>query len=171
MRTRPLKPGSLITMGGVRLRLPFEPAAAREETVKSEIYLSVALFVLTLPMLSAKEKNSKSEGFQQGTVVKVEKEEVKSSQQCCYSGSDAALQSEYYAYDVSVRVGCGTYVGRYETALDYLPSAFTPNKTIPVRLTKHVMHFDVPGERDMRMGIVHRNIDRSSSCDASRASR
>jgi hypothetical protein len=62
-------------------------------------------------------------------------------------------------------------VGRYETTLDFLPSALTPNKTIPVRLTKHVLYFDIPGERDMQMEIVHRNIDRSTSCDAGRASR
>ncbi len=66
------------------------------------------------------------------------------------------------------KVGCGTYVGRYESYIDYLPSAFSANKAIPVRLTKHVMYFDVPGERDMKMGIrapQHRPLN---SCDTGR---
>ena len=46
-----------------------------------------------------------------------------------------------------------------------------PIKTIPVRLTKHVMYFDVPGEHDMKMGIVHRSIDHAAPCDNGSASR
>jgi hypothetical protein len=171
MRTRPFKPGPLIRREWSVFNLPPEPATFREEAVKREIHFSIALFVLTVPVLRAGAKTSKPDAFQQGTVMKVEREEVHSSEQCCYSGSDTPLQSEYYAYDVSVRVGCGTYVGRYETAIDFLPSALTPNKTVPVRLTRHVMYFGIPGEPEMKMGIVHRNIDRSSSCDARKASR
>ena len=139
--------------------------------MNTKAYLSVLVLVVTISALSAKAKEVQSKGFQQGTVVSVERQEVMTPNQCCYSGSDTPLQSQYYAFDVSVRVGCGTYVGRYESYIDYLPSAFSPNKEIPVHLTKHVMYFDVPGERDMKMGIVHRNIDRSPSCDTSRASR
>jgi hypothetical protein len=156
-------------VGVIRLRLLFEAAPAREETVKSKIYLGVLVFVVTVPVFNAKAKEVQSKGFQQGTVLSVERQEVVSPNQCCYSGSDAPLQSQYYSYDVSVRVGCGTYVGHYETPFDYMPSAFSPNKAIPVRLTKHVMYFDVPGERDMKMGIVHRSI--GIPCDAGTASR
>ncbi len=81
------------------------------------------------------------------------------------------MKTQYYAFDISVRVGCGTYVGRYESYIDYLPSAFSANKAIPVRLTKHVMYFDIPGERDMKMGIVHRKIDQEFPCDSGNASR
>jgi hypothetical protein len=133
--------------------------------------LCVLVFVVAAPLLGAYAKDVPPNGFQQGTVLSVERQEVTSPDLCCYSGTDAPLQNEYYSYDVSVRVGCGTYVGRYDTYIDYLPSAFSPNKTISVRLTKHVLYFDVPGERDMKMGIVRRHIDRSTSCDTSRASR
>jgi len=131
----------------------------------------VLVVVVVAPLLGAYAKDVPPNGFQQGTVLSVERQEVTSPNVCCYSGTDAPVQTEYYSYDVSVRVGCGTYVGRYDTPFDYLPSAFSPNKTISVRLTKHVLYFDVPGERDMKMGIVHRNLDRSTSCDTSRASR
>jgi hypothetical protein len=69
--------------------LLLEPATAGEDTVKNKIHLSVLVFVVTLPMLGAKAKNMKSEEIQQGTVMKVEREEVQSPNQCCYSGSDA----------------------------------------------------------------------------------
>ena len=167
----PLSPASLIRVGVVRLRLAFESATAREKAMKTKIYLSVLVLVIILSVLNAEAKEVQSKGFQQGTVLSVERQEVLSPNQCCYSGSDAPLQSQYYAFEVSVRVGCGTYVGRYETYIDYLPSAFSPNKEIPVRLTKHVMYFDVPGERDMTMGIVHRSIDHALPCDTGSASR
>jgi hypothetical protein len=139
--------------------------------MNTKAYLSVLLLVVTMSALSAKAKEVQSKGFQQGTVVSVERQEVVSPNQCCYSGTDAPLQTQYYAFDISVRVGCGTYVGRYESYIDYLPSAFSANNEIPVRLTKHVMYFDVPGERDMKMGIVHRSIDRAVPCDNGSASR
>src|SRR4029077_20146146 len=131
----------------------------------------VLVLVVTMAALSAKAKEVQSKEFKQGKVVSVERQEVTSPNQCCYSGSDAPLQTQYYSFDVSVRVGCGTYVGRYDSYIDYLPSAFSPNKTVSVRLTKHVLYFDVPGDSDMKMGIVRRHIDRSPSCDTSRASR
>ncbi len=109
--------------------------------------------------------------FQQGTVLSVERQEVVTPNQCCYSGSDTPLQTQHYAYDISVRVGCGTYVGRYESYIDSLPSAFSPNQEIPVRVTKHVMYFDIPGEHDMKMGIVHRSIERAVACESRSASR
>jgi len=139
--------------------------------MNTKAYLSVFVLVVTMSALSAKAKQVQSKGFQQGTVVSVERQEVMSPDQCCYSGTDAPLQTQYYAFDVSMRVGCGTYVGRYESYIDYLPSAFGANKEIPVRLTKHVMYFDVPGEPDMKMGIVRRKTDRGVPCDSGNASR
>lgn len=139
--------------------------------MNTKAYLSVPVLVVTMLALSANAKEVQPKGFQQGTVVSVERQEVVSPNQCCYSGSDAPLQTQYYAFDVSVKVGCGTYLGRYESYIDYLPSAFSANKEIPVRLTKHVMYFDVPGERDMKMGILHRSIDHAVPCDNGSASR
>jgi len=139
--------------------------------MNTKAYLSVPVLVVTMLALSANAKEVQPKGFQQGTVVSVERQEVVSPNQCCYSGSDAPLQTQYYAFDVSVKVGCGTYVGRYESYIDYLPSAFSANKEIPVRLTKHVMYFDVPGERDMKMGILHRSNDHAVPCDNGSASR
>ena len=130
----------------------------------------LALVVMMLPP-SASAKLQQSKDYQQGTVLNVDRQEVTSPNQCCYSGTDAPMQTSYYAYEVSVRIGCGTYVGRYETAFDFLPSAFSPNQTVQVRLTKHLLYFDLAGEREMKMGIVHRSKGHESACGASSASR
>ena len=102
----------------------------------------------------------------QGTVIQVQKHKVFSADSMVGDSnpSDAPLASRYYSYEVSVRVDCRTYVGRYQTPFNYLPSAFTPDRPIQVRVTKHLMYFDLPNDPDMRMGIVRRG----SACDQKR---
>jgi len=125
--------------------------------MKKEIYLTVAVLVIA-PILHASVMRGKPSSFVQGTVVDVQKQKVYSPDTTIGGSnpSDAPLTSRYYAYEVSVRVDCETYVGRYETPFNYLPSVFSPNQPIQVRLTKHVMYFDLPNDPDMRMGIIHR---------------
>ena len=126
-------------------------------------YWCVAALVFTSGMLFATNK-PQQDNYVHGTVVSVERQEVTSPNECCNNPTDAPLQTQYYAYNVAVRVDCGTYTGRYETPFDYLPSAFSPNHPIDVRLTKHVMYFNVAGEREMKMGIVQKKVDQSTSC-------
>lgn len=77
--------------------------------------------------------------------------------------SDAPLPDpETYAYDVSVHVNCGTYVGRYESWYDYLPSVLSRNQNIYLRLTRGTMFVDVPNQRDLQMRIVSRHLERGS---------
>lgn len=139
--------------------------------MRNKAYAGILAVLVMSPMLSASVKEQPSNRYQQATVLKVQREEVRSPDQCCYSGTDAPLQTEYYEYDVAVRVGCTTYQGRYETPLDYFPSAFGRGEVVPVRLTRHVMYFDVPGGRDLKMNIVHHSNDRPASCGASAAGR
>jgi hypothetical protein len=109
--------------------------------------------------------SSFSKPYVPATVLQVEKHEIGSP---VYTGggnpSDTPLRSEYYAYEVSVRVNCGTYVARYETPFDYIPSAFAPGHTVPVRITKHVLYFSVPDYQEMKMGIVHKPRDQQANC-------
>jgi hypothetical protein len=125
----------------------------------------IALILLVLPtalsLHAAEESN-----LVQGTVVRVQKR-IEQSPDYSTAGSnpsDAPLTSRYYAYEVSIRVDCEIYVGRYVTAFNYLPSAFTADRLIPVRITRHVMYFDLPNDPDLRMGIVRRR----PACDAKR---
>ena len=143
----------------------------KEEIVKSKLYAVIFVSIVIVPLLSASPMQVQSKLYQQGTVLSVDRQEVTSPNECCYSGTDSPVQTQYYAYDVSVRVACVTYVGRYETPFDYLPSAFGPNKTIQVRLTKHILYFDVPGDKEMKMGIIHHSNNRAAPCGTTSASR
>lgn len=95
----------------------------------------------------------------QGTVVEVQKHRLQFPGYTMGGSnpSDAPLTSRYYVFEVSIRVGCETYVGRYQTPFNFLPSLFTPDQRIEVRLTKHVMYFELPYSGGIRMSIVHRH--------------
>jgi hypothetical protein len=135
-----------------------------EKIMKKNIYVGIAALVMA-PMLSASPRTNSSP-YVQGTVVDVRKHKMYSPDSTIGGSnpSDAPLTARYYAYDVSVRVDCKTYVTRYETPISYLPSAFTPDQPIQVRLTKHAMYFDLPNDPDMRLGIVRRK----SKCSQNR---
>jgi hypothetical protein len=112
-----------------------------------------------------------AKAYQWGTILNVDKKEVTNPDTCCSSPTDAPLQNQYFAYDVSVKVNCGTYVGHYESPYDYLPSSLAPNQKVEVRPGKHNLYFDLPGDRELKMAIVRRKVERSGPCGTSTASR
>jgi hypothetical protein len=128
-----------------------------EEIMKKNLCTCIAAFIFIVPGLHAAENGP----FVEGTVVRAQQHRVYSNDPMIGGSnpSDAPLTSRYYVYEVSVRINCTTYVGRYETPFNYLPSEFASNQTIQVRLTKHVMYFDLPNNPDLRMGIVHRKSE------------
>jgi hypothetical protein len=123
----------------------------------SVIYLLAALIVPSASAQTVKAHSTKKNEILSGTVLQVKRHEYDSaSNYVGDSPSDAPLHSNVHVYDVSVRVNCATYVGRYKSVFDYVPSVFTPNRKVEVRLRKHVMQIDVPGEEKYTMGIVER---------------
>ena len=133
--------------------------------MKRNLFICIVAFVVVVPALYAAESGH-SNPYVQGTVVHVQQHKLYSPDSMIGGSnpSDAPLTSRYYAYEVSVRVDCQTYVGRYETPFNYLPSEFTSDQPIQVRLTKHVMYFDLPYDPDLKMGIVrHKRV-----CNANR---
>jgi hypothetical protein len=101
---------------------------------------------------------------QQGTIVNVQKQDVASPP--VRTGADPVrtpLQSHYYLYNVSVRLNCDVYVGRYESELDDLPSELSANNSVPVRLLRHVMYLDFPGDT-VKMQIVHHQVSHEAAC-------
>ena len=125
-----------------------------------------AAVLMTLVLTAHAAKKSDSGSYVRGIVVEVQRHKVHSPDVMAGGSnpSDAPLTSRYYAYEVSVRIDCQTYVVRYETPFNYLPSEFTSDQPIQVRLTKHVMYFDLPYDPDLKMGIVrHKRV-----CNANR---
>jgi len=109
--------------------------------------------------LPAYSKEAAEQGYQPATVVSVERYHAVSN----YLGdnpADAPLQAREYAYDIGIRLDCKVYVGRYQSAINYLPSAFAPNKSVDVRLHKNVLYISLPdNDWDVKMGVVgHRRV-------------
>lgn len=136
--------------------------------MNKKIVVPVVLFA-ALSFLSAFAKTSQPKPLQDATVLSVEKHE----EQRMTGGdnpSDAPLPDpETFAYDISVRLSCGTYVGRYQSWYDYVPSVFTPNQKIQLRLTRSVMYVPVPNQKEVEMPIVSKHVERGP-CEITRTS-
>jgi hypothetical protein len=123
---------------------------------------STMLFVLVFGVLLTAMYAATKQSYQSATVVSVTNHESLPS----YVGNpvDAALQPEVYSYDIGIQLECTVYVVRYETGLDYLPSVFSPHQTVEVSLQKHIMYVNLPGARELRLGIGKRNRIKGASC-------
>jgi hypothetical protein len=130
--------------------------------MKSRLCVSILAIVSTVPMPYAV---GQFKQHQPGTIVSVQKQDV--STPLVRTGADTdrtPLQSHYYLYNVSVRLNCDVYVGRYESELNDLPSSLAPNNSVPVRLTKHTMYLDFPGD-SVKMRIVQHKVSQEAACD------
>lgn len=124
---------------------------------------SVLLCGIAIPAIHAS-STAQPKPFETAAILSVHKQEL--HEPPYYGGdnpSDAPLQSEVFAYEVAVRTACGTYVTRYESPYDYLPSAFTENSHLPLQVGKHNISFDL-GYRQMQMPIEHRKKDKNANC-------
>jgi hypothetical protein len=134
--------------------------------MKRGLILAAILLLAGLAYLRAETKDkAKNESYQPGTVVTVDKHVSESN----YLGTptDAPLQADDYSYDVGIRVNCTVYVGRYESAIDYLPSSFAPNHSVEVLLQRYILYVRMPGlEREVKMGIVARKHVKNDACRA-----
>jgi len=134
--------------------------------MKRSSWILVAVFLLVVPVLYGAVMPDRSKQYVQGVVTGAEKDRVQfpNFTTGASNPADAPLTTRYYAYDVSICVNGRTHVGRYETLFNYLPAAFNRGQTIGVRLTRHVMYFDLPNDPDTRMGIIRQ----SAGCDLKR---
>ena len=108
--------------------------------------------------------------YQPGTILTVEGHEGRNHKYTNgTSQADAPLQSKIYAYDVAVRVACGTYFAHFESASDNLPSEIATNNSVEVRIGKHFLYFNLPTSREMKMAIVRRKVDQTGTCASSQA--
>jgi hypothetical protein len=124
------------------------------------VILAGALFVL-----SADAKQFQPKPYLEGTVVRVDKHQA-NERVPGENPSDAPLADPaVFSYDVAIHVNCGTYVGRYQSWYDYVPSVFKNNQKIQLRLTRSAMYVNVPNEKEVELNIVSRHIERSGPCD------
>lgn len=133
---------------------------------KIVVVLAVVAAMLVAVSVSAKE--SRIGRYLEGTVVGVDK---RGSQEPVLgqNPSDAPLADPAtFAYDVAVNVNCGTYVGRYQSWYDYVPSGFAADRKIQLRLTRSMMYVSIPDEKEIELAIVSKHIDRRPCNNAKR---
>lgn len=133
--------------------------------MRTRFYLAASALLcgIAVPALHASPRQQ-PKPFETAEILSVHKQQL---QEPPYYGgdnpSDAPLQSEVFAYEVGVRTACGTYVARYQSPYDYLPSAFAADNRMPVQVGKHNISFDL-GYRQMQMPIEHRKKDKNANC-------
>ena len=129
--------------------------------------MKLSLFVVVLAIVSASNIPSaagQSKPSQEGKILNVSKQDVATP--AVRAGLDpdhAPLQAHYFLYNVSVQLNCDIYVGRYESESDDLPDALSPNNHVPIRIAKHVMYLDFPGE-PVKMQIVSHKVSHADAC-------
>jgi len=130
---------------------------------KSLMVLAFVLGVLLIDLRAGASEDAEP-GYQTATVISVEKHQAPSS----YVGdnpADRPLQPRNYAYEIGIRLDCKVYIGLYQSAINYLPSDLAPNKTVDVRLRKHIMYISLPdSDWDVKMGILYRRRIKNESC-------
>jgi len=134
--------------------------------MKKILMVSGLILSALLVYLHADTKRKSKDQYQTATVVSVDKH-VAESNYVGGSPGDAPLQAEDYSYDIGIRLNCNIYIGRYESATDYLPSVFSPKHSVDVRLQKHIMYVSLPeSDREVKMGIVGHNRVKEEGCAA-----
>ena len=132
--------------------------------MKKTLMMLALMSSALLVYLHADTKRNSTTGYQPATVVSVDKH-VAESNYVGGSPSDAPLQAEDYSYDIGIRLNCDVYVGRYESATDYLPSVFSPKHAVDVRLQKHIMYVSLPeSDREVKMGITSHRLLKGELC-------
>ena len=126
---------------------------------------SLILLILVAAGLVVYLHASVKQGYQTATVVTVKKLDT-TPQFIGGNPTDAPAQAEEYAYEIGLRLECTNYVGRYESAINYLPAAIAPNKEIDVRLEKHWMYLSLNSDREIKMGILRHERVHSDACPA-----
>jgi hypothetical protein len=149
---------------GFNSHLPYEPGCLLEEAMKKTLIVAGLMLSALLVFLDGDTPRESKDRYQTATVVSVDKH-VSESNDVGGSPSDAPLQAEDYSYDIGIRLNCNIYIGRYESATDYLPSAFSPKHSIEVRLQKHIMYVNLPhSDREVKMGIVGHSRLKQQGC-------
>jgi hypothetical protein len=82
--------------------------------------------------------------------------------------ADSPPPPNEYDFEVSLSMGCLVYVGLYQSAIDYLPSAIAPDQSVEVSVEKHVMRVRVPGDREITMEITRHYRASPGSCSSGR---
>jgi hypothetical protein len=78
--------------------------------------------------------------------------------------ADSPPPPTVYDFEVSLRMNCVVYVGLYQSAIDFLPSAIAANQSVDVSIEKYLMRIKVAGGREITMERIWRYRESKGSC-------
>jgi hypothetical protein len=110
--------------------------------------------VLVILALASVLSGAQTKPWQTGKILAVEKHEPEVL--CCYSGTDAPLQSNVVEYDVSVKIEDTVYFGRYQTWTGYIPTAWAQDHLLHARPDKHFVYLKTPAGDEARLSLISR---------------
>ena len=125
----------------------------------------LAFCCLLVLAMSAVLSNAATRQFQTAVVVSAEKYEPEVAHHGKFT--DAPAPSSEYDANVSIRLNCVVYLGRYKSAIDYLPGVFVAGQSVEVSPQKPWLYVKVPGTGEVKLRIVRRDPDAGDSCKAS----
>jgi hypothetical protein len=109
--------------------------------------------------------NASTRQFQNAVVVSAEKYDPAMPHHSKFT--DAPAPSSEYDANVLIRLNCTDYLGRYKSAIDYMPGVFAPGQSIAVSPGKHFLYVNVPGNGEVKLRIVKSGPVAADSCKAS----
>jgi len=109
--------------------------------------------------------NASPREFQNATVVSAEKYEPPTVLH--RKVTDAPAPSYENDFNVSIRLNCVVYLGRYKSAFAYVPSVFAAGQSVEVSPGKTWLYVKVPGTGEVKLRIVRRDPVAGDSCKAS----
>ena len=110
--------------------------------------------------------NASTRQYQKAVVVSVENHEPATSLH--RKVTDAADALTEFDANVSIRLNCVVYLGRYKSAIDYMPSVFAPEQAVEVSPEKNFLFVKVPGNGDVKLRIVRRDPAPANTCSPGR---
>jgi hypothetical protein len=106
--------------------------------------------------------NASTRQYQKAVVVTVENHDPATTLHRKVTDAPDAL-TEFDA-NVSIRLNCILYLGRYKSAIDYMPSVFAPEQAVEVSPEKNFLFVKVPGNGDVKLRIVRRDPVTADAC-------
>jgi hypothetical protein len=101
--------------------------------------------------------------FQKAVVVRVDKSQPTLPYRT--RRSDTPPPPTEFDFDITFRVNCLEYVGRYATAIDFLPGTVEVNKLVDISIRKHVLYMKTRDGNEVKMEILEQS-KLAGPCDA-----
>jgi hypothetical protein len=114
--------------------------------------MTKCLVLWILVLVAAASAQPKPKTYQTGTILSVQRREADGVSY--RKATDAPLRNTVFVYDVAVQVDDTVLVGRYQSAIDYLSSAWSEGKSVEVDIGKHRMYLKDPSGQTLELNIV-----------------